>query len=136
MVAGDDPPEDVPGRAHGGGGLAADLFRRAGSVKEVAGDQHMAGAVVPRGLSQAGDYLEPRLDQAAAQILGHGAEPFAKMQVRAVDETKSHQIFLVKITSGRQAGPPSHSDLAAGGVKTCRRWRPLPQKNVGNREQR
>ena len=88
VIARNDPPIDVVRRGHLGERLPPDPIGRRFGVEEIAGEQHMAGPLVPRGGRQAVDRGVARFHQAAADVFGVVPEPSPEVQVRGVDEAK------------------------------------------------
>ena len=88
VVPRNDPPLDILGRCHRGERLPPNLIGRRFGVEEIAGNQHMAGTVVPRGGRQAVDRGVARFYQTAANVFGVVSEPSAEVQVRRMDEAK------------------------------------------------
>ena len=89
MVARDDPPVTVVCRGHRGERWPPDPIGRWFSVEKVAGNQHMADAMILRGGRQAVDRGVTSFHQSVGSVFGMVPGPSTEVQVRGMDEAKS-----------------------------------------------
>ena len=89
VVSWNYPPLDSIRCAHRGECLSPDLIRGRLGIEEIASDEHMAGAVIPRCNGETLNCSMAGLHKTTANVFGEIAEPAPQMQVGRMDKAKT-----------------------------------------------
>ena len=121
MVSRKYPPLESLRRAHCSERLSPNPIGRRRGIEEIAGNEHMARAVIPRRNRQAVDRSMAGLHKTSANVAGKVPESAAQVQVRGMDKAK---LGHSSRTPKRVAGNGPVSDPSGPKVSAYATWRP------------